>query len=43
MASCEERVSRPAPIPVTVFESDGAQANIAEVLVKEELACCKDK
>ncbi|XP_023806629.1 RING finger protein 17 isoform X2 [Oryzias latipes] len=38
-----ERVSRPAPIPVTVFESDGAQANIAEVLVKEELACCKDK
>ncbi|RVE58226.1 hypothetical protein OJAV_G00207030 [Oryzias javanicus] len=38
-----EKVHRSAPVMVEVFESDEARANIAEVLVKEELACWKDK
>uniref|UniRef100_A0A3B3BSJ7 Tudor domain-containing protein n=1 Tax=Oryzias melastigma TaxID=30732 RepID=A0A3B3BSJ7_ORYME len=34
-------VYRSTPIVVQVFENDEARANIAEVLVQEELACCK--
>ncbi|KAF6717026.1 RING finger protein 17 [Oryzias melastigma] len=38
-----EKVYRSTPIVVQVFENDEARANIAEVLVQEELACWIDK